>query len=387
MTDFLGELTSIGVSIWLDDLSRRRLDSGGLAEMVRRDHVVGVTTNPSIFAAAVGEGGGAYKRQISALARDGVDVDEAVRAITTDDVRAACDVLRPVYDATEGVDGRVSLEVDPRLARDTRATVEQALALAKLVDRPNVMIKIPATPEGMPAITRVIAAGVSVNVTLIFSVDQYRRVIDAWEYGLEQAARVGVDLSTIHSVASFFVSRVDTAVDARLDSLAADGLGPTPSDEHDDAGDWVAQARDLRSQAGVANARLAFEVFQESLELPRWQQLARAGAHPQRPLWASTSVKDPTLPETYYVQELAAPGTVDTMPEKTLRATAQSAQLRGDAITPGIAHAHDVFDRLEQCGVDMDEVAGGLLTEGVQKFEDAWNSLLASVATALAETR
>jgi len=375
MTDLLGELTDIGVSIWLDDLSRQRLDSGGLAQLVQHDHVVGVTTNPSIFAAAVGRGGEGYAPQISALARDGVDVDQAVRAITTDDVRAACDVLRPVYDATGGVDGRVSLEVDPRLAHDTQATVEQAAALARLVDRPNVMIKIPATPEGMPAITRVIAAGISVNVTLIFSVDQYRRVIDAWEYGLEQAGRVGVDLSTIHSVASFFVSRVDTAVDAQLDAVISTG------------GDEATQARELRSQAGVANARLAFEAFRESLELPRWQQLAEAGAHPQRPLWASTGVKDPTLPDTHYVQELAAPATVDTMPEKTLRATAEGAQLRGDAVTPGIAQAHDVFDRLEQRGVDMDAVADDLLTQGVQKFEDSWNSLLASVGTALEEAR
>ncbi len=378
MADHLGELADIGVSVWLDDLSRRRLATGGLRDLVERRHVVGVTTNPSIFAAAVGDGGadGAYGPQIRALAGQGADADLAVRTLTTDDVRSACDVLRPVFDATGGVDGRVSVEVDPRLAHDTHATVDQALELAALVDRPNAMIKIPATPEGLPAITRVVASGVSVNITLIFSVDQYRQVVDAWEYGLEQAARVGADLSTIHSVASFFVSRVDTAVDARLDAIAA-AADP----------DRAALARRLRSLAGVANARLAFEAFQEGLRLPRWTRLAEQGAHPQRPLWASTGVKDPTLPDTYYVQELAAPGTVDTMPEKTLRAAADGAQLRGDAVTPGIPDAHDTARGLESLGIDMSAVADELLVQGVQKFEDAWNELLASVGAALEEAR
>ncbi len=368
MSDLLRELSDIGVSIWLDDLSRGRLQSGGLQELVDNDHVVGVTTNPSIFSAAIGDGAD-YADQIADLAREGVDVDGAVRRMTTDDVRAACDVLRPVFDATGGRDGRVSIEVDPRLAHETAETVEQALELARVVDRPNVMIKIPATPEGLPAITRVVGAGISVNVTLIFSIDQYRQVIDAWLYGLEQAARIGIDLSTVHSVASFFVSRVDTAVDALLD-----------------ASDDPAAAA-LRSQAGVANARLAYEAFTRSLTLPRWTELAEAGANAQRPLWASTGVKDPSLPATFYVQELAAPDTVNTMPEKTLRASADAAVLRGDAVTPGIAQAHRVFEDLAGVGIDIDTVTDQLLHEGVDKFEVAWRQLLGSVGSALQAAR
>lgn len=364
MTDLLGELSGIGVSIWLDDLSRGRLRSGGLRDLVDHDHVVGVTTNPSIFRAAIADGRD-YSDQIAELAARGTGVDEAVRAMTTDDVRSACDVLRPVYDATGGRDGRVSIEVDPRLAHQTEESVDQAVELARIVDRPNVMIKIPSTPEGLPAISRVLGGGISVNATLIFSPDQYRQVLDAWLYGLEQAQRIGVDLSVLHSVASVFVSRVDTAVDTLIDASADPAL------------------RALRCLAGVAGARLCYQAYLEVMELPRWKALEALGAHPQRPLWASTGVKDPTLPATYYVQELAAPGTVDTMPEKTLRAAAAGAELRGDAVTGTFAQARDVMERLAAAGIDMDAVHDLLLSEGVEKFESAWRELLSAVEGAL----
>ena len=364
MTDRLAELSEIGVSIWLDDLSRERLTSGSLQKLVDESHVVGVTTNPSIFQKSISAGVG-YSDELKTLAHDSVSTDAAVRVMTTNDVRAACDVLRGVYDATGGKDGRVSIEVDPRLAHVTDETIEQALTLARLVDRPNVMIKIPATEESLPAVTKVIAAGISVNVTLIFSVDQYRQVADAYMAGLEEARRLGLDLSNIHSVASFFVSRVDTLVDQLLDAIG------------------TSEATELRAKAGCANARLAYEEFLRLLQTPTWKELAAAGANVQRPLWASTGVKDPSLPGAFYVQELAAPDTVNTMPEGTLDATRDSAELRGDAITPNITAAHETFAALEAVGVDMRAVTAQLLDEGVEKFEIAWNELLGVVEQAL----
>ena len=313
MSDVLGELTQAGVSVWLDDISRERLRSGNLESLVRDFHVRGVTSNPTIFANALAKGD-AYDEQIKDLAIRGVAVEEASRMITTRDIRWGADVLRGVYDASGGVDGRVSIEVDPRLANDTDKTVAEAKQLWWLVDRPNIFIKIPATPAGVPAITATLAEGISVNVTLIFSLERYGEVIDAFMAGLEQAAANGHDISTIASVASFFVSRVDTEVDKRLNAIG------TP------------EALALKSKAAIANARLAYELYEQKLDTDRWRALAAKGAQVQRPLWASTSTKDPSLPDTLYVVELVAADTVNTMPEATLHATADHGVLRGDTV-------------------------------------------------------
>ena len=360
MTDSLADLSAADVSIWLDDISRERLRTGNLAQVVADDHVVGVTSNPTIFQKAM-EKGDAYDEQLADLAVRGVQLEESVRLLTSYDIRWGCDVLRPVYDSTDGKDGRVSIEVDPRLAHDTAKTTAEARALWWLVDRPNVMIKIPATIAGLPSITAATAEGISVNVTLIFSLDRYRKVMDAYLTGLEQAAENGVDLSTIRSVASFFVSRVDTEIDARLDKI----------------GSTVALA--LKGKAAIANARLAYELYQEVFGSDRWTALAATGAHAQRPLWASTGVKDPAYDDTQYVVQLVAPNTVNTMPEATLRAVADHGVIAGDQVTTKYDDARQVMAALKDAGVDIDDVTELLETEGVQKFEDAWAQLLDGV--------
>jgi transaldolase len=363
------DLSNAGVSIWLDDLSRARLVTGNLAELVATRNVVGVTTNTTILQGAIGGGGHDYAAQLHQLAIAGASVDDAIFAATTDDVRDACDIFRPIYDATNGVDGRVSIEVSPDLAHNTVATVAQAKQLWETVDRPNALIKIPATKAGLPAITRTIAAGISVNVTLIFSLDRYADVIDAYLAGLEQAQAAGVDLSTIHSVASFFVSRVDTEVDKRLDSMSQP------------------DAEALRSKAGVANAHLAYELFETTFGEERARRLLTAGANVQRPLWASTGVKDPTLPDTMYVTELVAPNTVNTMPEKTLQATFDHGVIAGDTVTRSYTHAHEVFDRLAAVGIDFADVTQQLEDEGVEKFIASWQDLKQTVADALGSAK
>ncbi|MER5534639.1 transaldolase [Streptomyces mirabilis] len=360
----LKRLSDEGVSIWLDDLSRKRIASGNLAELVATRHVVGVTTNPSIFQAAIGSGEG-YEEQLGDLAERGVTVGEAVRMMTTADVRAAADILRPVHDATAGRDGRVSIEVDPRLAHNTGATVAEAKQLSWLVDRPNVMIKIPATKAGLPAITEVIGLGISVNVTLIFSLERYREVMDAYLAGLEKAKAAGIDLATIHSVASFFVSRVDSEIDKRLTKIGTD------------------EALALKGRAALANARLAYAAYEEVFASARWTALAPAGANKQRPLWASTGVKDPSYKDTLYVDELVAPGTVNTMPEATLNATADHGDIHGDAVTGGYAQARADLAAVEGLGISYDEVVDQLEDEGVSKFEAAWEDLLDAVVTSL----
>ena len=353
----LQALADAGVSIWLDDLSRDRLNTGNLAELVKTRNVTGVTTNPSIFQAALSQGT-AYDDQVAALAADGKSVEEAVFLMTTQDVRNACDVMQPVFEATDGVDGRVSIEVDPRLAHDTEKTVEQAKQLRDAVGRDNVLIKIPATVEGLPAITAVLAEGISVNVTLIFSLERYRAVMNAFLEGVEQAKANGKKVSTLVSVASFFVSRVDTEIDKRLDAIGTD------------------EAKSLKGQAGVANARLAYQAYEEVFSTPRWEGLAAAGARPQRPLWASTGVKDPAYSDTLYVTELVAQGVVNTMPEKTLDATADHGEVKGDTITGHYADAQQVLDRLEALGISYADVVQQLEVEGVDKFEKAWGQLL-----------
>ncbi len=360
MTDALAELSTAGVAVWLDDLSRERLRSGNLAALIRDKHVVGVTTNPSIFEKALSDGA-AYDSQVRDLALRGTDVGEAVRSLTTFDVRWACDVLRPAYDSSDTVDGRVSIEVDPRISDDTAKTVAEAKALWWLVDRPNLYVKIPATLAGLPAITAVLAEGISVNVTLIFSLERYDAVMDAFLDGMEQAVANGHDVAAMGSVASFFVSRVDTEVDKRL--------GDSP----------------LRGKAGIANAQLAYQHYERVFASARWTALAAEGARPQRPLWASTGVKDPSYDDTMYVAQLVAPGTVNTMPEATLVAVADHGTIKGDTITPSYAGAQQVLDDLAAAGIDYDDVVALLEVEGVRKFEQAWTSLIESVTEQLAK--
>lgn len=357
-------LSTLGVSIWLDDLSRERIDSGGLQKLISERNVVGVTTNPTIFATALAKGE-AYDAQVAELAAAGTSVNEAVFEITTDDVATACDIFRPVFDATDGQDGRVSIEVEPGLAHDAAGTIAQAKQLWAKVDRPNAMIKIPATVEGLEAITEVIAAGISVNVTLIFSLQRHREVIEAYLAGLEKAKAAGIDLSTIRSVASFFVSRVDTEVDKRLEAIGTD------------------EAKALKSKAGIANARLAYQVYEQAFDSERAKALLAAGAHKQRPLWASTGVKDPSLPPTLYVVELAVPETVNTMPEKTLEATFESGTIEGDRVTGAYAQSQSELDALAALGISYDEVTALLESEGVDKFIVSWNELLDTVSAAL----
>ncbi|MGI5121249.1 transaldolase [Marinactinospora thermotolerans] len=365
MTNPLKNLSDQGVAVWLDDISRERLRSGNLSELIRDKSVVGVTSNPTIFEKALKEGD-AYDAQLHDLAVRGVSVEEAVRAITTYDIRWAADVLRPVYDATDGQDGRVSLEVDPRLALEAaERTVAEARALWWMVDRPNLMIKIPATEAGLPAITQALSEGISVNVTLIFSLERYRGVMEAFLAGLEQARENGHDLHTIHSVASFFVSRVDTEIDKRLEAIGSE------------------QARGLRGRAAIANARLAYAAYEEVFSSERWKALESAGARPQRPLWASTGVKDPAYPDTLYVTELVAPGTVNTMPEATLEATADHGEISGDTVRGTYEQARADLAALAEVGVDYDDVVAVLEREGVSKFEKSWEGLLDRVSQQL----
>jgi transaldolase len=354
----LAAVSAAGVSVWLDDLSRDRLTSGNLLELINTKSVVGVTTNPSIFQAALSQGH-AYDAQVAELAERGTDVDATIRAVTTDDVRQACDVLKPQWDASDGVDGRVSIEVDPRLAHDADKTIQQAIDLWKIVDRPNLFIKIPAMEDGLSAITAVIGQGISVNATLIFSVERHRLVMDAYLAGLEIAKAAGHDLSTIHSVASFFVSRVDTEIDKRL------------------AGIGTKEALALRGQAGVANARLAYAAYQEVFERGDcYAVLQGDGARAQRPLWASTGVKNPDYSDTVYVTELIAPHTVNTMPEKTIDAVADHGVILGDTVTGTSDAAQGIFDELDTIGVDLRDVFLALENDGVDKFKKSWQELL-----------
>jgi len=360
--DILGQLAAAGVSIWLDDISRGRLITGNLAGLSRDQHVTGVTSNPTIFAHALAKSDD-YQDQLRDLALRGIQVEEASRAITTYDIRWAADVLRPAFDASGGVDGRVSIEVDPRLAADTGKTVAEARALWWAVDRPNAYVKIPATPAGVPAIAQCLSEGISINVTLIFSLERYGEVIDAFFTGLENAG--DRDLAGITSVASFFVSRMDTEVDRRLDKIG------TP------------EAAALRGQTAIANARLAYELYEERFSSDRWAALAARGARPQKPLWASTSTKDASFRDTMYIEELVAPGTVNTMPEATMHAVADHGQLRGDTIRGTYDQARKVLADMEALGVSYDDVMGVLETEAVEKFAASWAEMLASIQSQL----
>jgi transaldolase len=375
MSDRLAELSAAGVAIWLDDISRQRLCTGGLDALRRDQHVVGVTSNPTIFAKALADNAGAeaaqlpgsddYATQISDLAVRGVGVEEATRMITTYDVRWACDVMRPAFDATSGVDGRVSIEVDPRSAHDTAKSVAEAKQLWWLVDRPNLFIKIPATAEGIPAITQTLALGISVNVTLIFGLERYDEVMDAFFAGLEQAKANGHDITQMASVASFFVSRVDTEVDKRLDRIGSE------------------DAKALKGKAAIANAQLAYMHYERAFDSDRWRALAAAGAKPQRPLWASTSTKDPSYRDVMYVEELVAPGVVNTMPEPTIHAFADHGEVKVGVVQSSYRQAQGVIDALASLGISFDDVTETLEREGVEKFEASWAELAKGVETQL----
>ena len=366
MTDALAQLSAAGVAVWLDDLSRERLRTGNLGDLIRDRHVVGITTNPTIFQKAI-SGADAYTAQLEDLTHRGVDVGEALRLITTADVRWGCDVLRPTYDASDTVDGRVSIEVDPRISADATTTVAEARSLWWMVDRPNLFIKIPATLGSLQAISQALAEGISINVTLIFSLDRYAKVVDAFFDGLERARNAGLDLSTIGSVASFFVSRVDTEVDKRLDKIG------TP------------EAKALKGKAGVANARLAYQLYEEKFGGPRWASLAASGAKVQRPLWASTGVKDPAYEDTMYVVDLVADHTVNTMPEPTLQAVYDHGAISGDSIRGHYVDARAVLDQLAAVGVDYDDVVRTLEDEAIEKFETSWSDLIEAVQKKLDE--
>jgi transaldolase len=361
MSDRLKALTDAGVSIWLDDLSRERIESGGLADLVAQRSVVGVTTNPTIFASAIANGE-RYDEQVARLVEKGEPVDRIVFELTTEDVRNACDILRPAYDA-DPANGRVSIEVEPDLANDTEATIASARALWAAVDRPNALVKIPATPEGLAAITAATAEGISVNVTLMFSTQRYREVMDAYLSGLEQAREAGLDLSTIHSYGSFFVSRVDTEVDKRLEAVGTE------------------TALALRGKAAVANALVAYGAFEEVFGSERWRALEAADANRQRPLWASTGVKNPDYDDTLYVRDLVVAETVNTMPEKTLDAFADHGEVLGDVVSGRAGAGAAILERLGEVGVDFDDVLAVLETEGVDKFKKSWTDLVETVST------
>jgi transaldolase len=365
MSERLTALADAGVSIWLDDLSRERIETGNLAELVKNSSVVGVTTNPTIFASALSDGE-RYDDQLRGLVEEGASVDDAIFELTTTDVRNACDVLSEAFTASGGVDGRVSIEVSPGLAFDTRATVEAAEKLWAAVDRPNLFIKIPATTEGMPAITEVLGKGISVNVTLIFGLGRYDKVMDAYLAGLEAAKAAGHALHDIHSVASFFVSRVDTEIDARLDKLTGAGA--------DSSG-----LAHLKGKAAIANARLAYEAYEQKFAGERFAALKADGANTQRPLWASTGVKNPDYPDTLYVSDLVVANTVNTMPEKTMLAFADHGELKGDMVTTQYEDARAVMGALGEAGIDYDDVIATLEQEGVDKFVKSWDELVETV--------
>jgi transaldolase len=370
MSGAIKDLTKAGVSVWLDDLSRPLIETGGLAKLVDDGEIVGITTNPTIFAKAIGAQSG-YEDQLRELALRGTAIGEALRLLTAWDVREACDVLRPVFERSGGRDGRVSIEVDARISNNADRTAAEARGLWWLVDRPNIFIKIPATEAALPAISSSLADGISVNVTLIFSVERYKAVLESFLSGLEKRKASGRSLAGVESVSSFFLSRVDTEVDRRLAEVGAKG------------GEDGAAAKRLRGQAAIASARLAYQVYEDMLDSPRWQALAASGARPQRLLWASTGVKDKTFSDTRYVVDLVAPDTVNTMPAATLQAMADHGVVRGDTVRQGYDGAWDTIDELRRLGIDMADIATTLERQGVAAFVESWNELIESVTEKL----
>lgn len=357
-----------GVSFWLDDLSRERLTTGNLRELIAEFNVRGVTTNPTIFAKAL-QNADSYATSIRSLRSGKVSAPEAVEALMCEDVQRACDEFAEIYTDTSGYDGFVSIEVSPDHADNAQATIEEAERLWRRIDRPNLLVKVPGTVAGLDAVTALISKGISVNVTLLFSLNRYRGVTNAYLTGIEHARRAGRDISRIHSVASFFVSRVDTSVDAQL-RLGAGGSDDAPI-----------------GRTGVANARAAYEVFLQQFSSERAQYLLSLGARIQRPLWASTGVKDPALPDTIYVDELLAPFVVNTMPEKTLRAVCDHGEREGDSITSRFDEARAVLDSLSRFGVDYEQTVLTLEDEGVTKFRESYRELVEVVSEQLRDER
>lgn len=364
MTTSTQKISDAGVSLWFDDLSRERITTGNLQELIDTKNVVGITTNPTIFAGALSNGE-SYAEQVKELAAADTSLEDAVFTIMADDVQKACDVFAPIYNSTQGRDGRVSLEVDPGLARDSDGTAEMAKSLAEKVNRENLMIKIPATEQGLEPIAQTLAEGISVNVTLIFSLERYRAVMNAYMIGLEKALENGKNLSKIHSVASFFISRVDSEIDAQLDAIGTE------------------EAKALKGKAGLANARLAYQAFEETFSSERWERLAAAGANVQRPLWASTGTKDPAYPADLYVSQLVAPNTVNTVPAKTLDYFAEHGEVVGDTISGTYDESNKVLNDIEAQGVSYNDVVKKLEDEGIEKFDASWAELLETVKKAL----
>ena len=353
----LHQLSELGQSVWIDFLSRDLLRKGELARMVRDDAVVGVTSNPTIFQKAI-SAGDAYDEQLREILKDERDPKEVFIQLAARDVGEALDLLRAVWDGGGGRDGYVSIEVDPNLAYDTQATIAEAARLHDLIDRPNLFVKIPATEPGLPAIEEMIARGNSINVTLIFSLERYSEVTEAYIRGVERLVESGGDPSSIASVASFFVSRVDTEADRRLDEIGA----------HDE----------LKGKLAIANAKLAYQRYKDLFAGPRWEALAAKGATPQRCLWASTSTKNPAYRDVMYVEELIGPMTVDTMPEETIRAFQDHGKV-APTLEQGIDEAKRVFEGVAEAGVDYDDVVATLEREGVEKFADSFSELLEGI--------
>jgi transaldolase len=367
MTSPLQQLTDQGVAVWVDSIARDWIQKGELRRLRDQFQVVGVTSNPTIFQKAMGEGS-FYDEDIARLAREGRDAGAIFEALALDDIKAAADDMEPVWERTGGLDGRVSFEVPPDIADDTQATIEDTRRLFDALNRPNVFIKIPATAAGLPAIRASIAAGINVNVTLIFSIDRYREVIEAYLGGLEELADAGGDLTEVASVASFFVSRIDTLVDKELQNLV------------DKGGPEAEAARARLGTAAIDNAKLAYEVAGQAFRGPRWEQLERQGARVQRPLWASTSTKNPSYRDVLYVEELVARGSVNTMPLETIEAFADHGQVRGQTVGDDLDRAHRLWSDLAELGIDEGEVGWRLEREGVEKFADSYNGAVETIA-------
>lgn len=371
----LRQLEACGTAVWSDFIRRSFVESGELERLVEGDGISGVTSNPTIFEKAIG-GSSDYDDQLKELAREGKDAEQIFQEMASTDIRMAADVLRPVYERTTRHDGYVSVEVSPAAAHDERKTMEDAHFFWQRIDRPNIMIKVPATPEGIPAIRQLISEGINVNITLIFAVSVYEEVMEAFLQGLQDRAGAGHDISHVSSVASFFVSRVDTLVDKLIDQKLQGATG-----------DQRTELEALLGKAAVANAKIAYERFEAVFGSERGRALLDQGAQLQRPLWASTSTKNPKYPDTFYVDNLAGPHSVNTMPLQTVDAVRNHGTVRCNAIQQGVDEAHQVFERLSRAGIDMKEVTDELTVDGVKKFADSLHQLYRGVQQKLEQLR
>ena len=361
------EIKAYGQSIWMDNLNRGLIQSGELEDLIQNQNISGITSNPAIFQKAIA-GNVIYDADIESGIRAGKSVQDIYESLVFNDIRNACDVLRPIYESTDGLDGYVSIEVPPSLARDTQGTVQEALRYYKTIDRANVMVKIPGTPEGLVAVEQVIKEGVNVNVTLLFAVDSY--VETAWAYirGLEARAEAGQDINKISSVASFFLSRIDTKVDERIDDLL----------KGEDNLSEKAELEELKGKVAIANAKIAYQKYQEIFGSDRWQALAQKGANVQRLLWASTSTKNPAYSDVMYVNELIGPDTVNTLPPETIEACADHCDI-ANRIDTNVDQAENILRTLAEVGINLDQVMAELLEEGIDKFIKPFDSLIGSL--------